>query len=331
MNADGSGKHQLTNTSTVNEGSPVWSPDGTTIAFTSDRDGNEEIYVTDVTGLHPVRLTNNVASDRKPDWSPDGSKIVFFSNRDGNEEIYVMNADGSNPVRLTYTLTAEEDPVWSPDGQKIVFTRNRGGNWDIFTMNADGSNETQLTFHAAYDGQPSWQPIPTTRKSVTVDEAGFTPQTLTVPLGARVGWNFTGTVEHSVADASGVGLFGSGDMPPGGAYAATFFAAGTYTTVDLWAVQFGTIRVPIRVTPPIGPPGTTFTVWWASMADQASVFFDMQIQPPGSIVWRDYLRRVAAESIQIAPTVAGTYRFRARLRGHGNHSGWSPTRTLIVQ
>jgi len=84
------------------------------IAFRSDRDGNQEIYVMGTDGSNPVRLTNNVASDAFPAWSPDGSKIVFVSTRDGNEEIYVMDADGSNPVRLTNNTAQDRHPVWSP-------------------------------------------------------------------------------------------------------------------------------------------------------------------------------------------------------------------------
>ena len=70
------------------------------IAFISNRDGNDEIYVMNADGSNQTRLTNNPAMIR-PSFSPDGSKIAFVSNRDGNYEIYVMNADGSNQTRLT--------------------------------------------------------------------------------------------------------------------------------------------------------------------------------------------------------------------------------------
>src|SRR6266571_1429919 len=70
------------------------------IAFTSQRDGYEEIYVTNADGSGVTRLTNNPARDVAPAWSPDGSKILFETNRDGNWEVYVMNADGSGPLNL---------------------------------------------------------------------------------------------------------------------------------------------------------------------------------------------------------------------------------------
>jgi Tol biopolymer transport system component len=71
------------------------------IAFVSNRDGNNEIYVMDADGSNQTRLTNNSADDSSPAWSPDGARIVFVSNRDGNFLIYTMNANGSSQTRLT--------------------------------------------------------------------------------------------------------------------------------------------------------------------------------------------------------------------------------------
>ena len=65
------------------------------IAFVSDRDGNQEIYVMNADGSGLTSLTNNAADDYDPAWSPDGRQIAFYSDRDGNWEIYLMNADGS--------------------------------------------------------------------------------------------------------------------------------------------------------------------------------------------------------------------------------------------
>ena len=98
------------------------------IAFCSNRDSNNEIYVMNADGSNQTRMTNNPAIDNGPSFSRDGSKIAFFSDRDGNQEIYVMNADGSNQTRLTNNPAIDYYPSFSPDGSKIAFVSNRDGN-----------------------------------------------------------------------------------------------------------------------------------------------------------------------------------------------------------
>jgi TolB protein len=131
------------------------------IAFTSNRDGNDEIYVMNVDGTGVTRLTDNPASDQQPSWSPDGSRLAFTSNRDGNFDIYVMNADGTGVTRLTTTTThlGSTRPAWC--GNRIAFESDRYLEYfpDIFTVNEDGTGITRLTItNADFDQQPAWSP-----------------------------------------------------------------------------------------------------------------------------------------------------------------------------
>jgi Tol biopolymer transport system component len=136
---------------------PDWSPDGRTIAFTSNRAGNPEIYLMQTDGTDPVRLTFAPGADGNAEWSPNGRKIAFESNRDGNAEIYVMNDDGSDPVRLTFNPASDTKPTWSPDGRSIAFHRQVQGNLQVFSMNADGTGVSQLTQSSpGFSGFPSW-------------------------------------------------------------------------------------------------------------------------------------------------------------------------------
>jgi Tol biopolymer transport system component len=137
------------------------------IAFVSERDGNEEIYVMNADGSNVQRLTfdavGNPKSDVSPTWSPDGTRIAFVSNRDGNYEIYAMNANGSNQQRLTSSIYGDINPTWSPKGTKIAFATNRDTNglyygYEIYVMNADGSNQQRLTNNSVDDVHPSWSP-----------------------------------------------------------------------------------------------------------------------------------------------------------------------------
>jgi Tol biopolymer transport system component len=126
------------------------------IAFESNRDGNQEIYVLNAGNLSLTRLTDNPAEDNQPAWSPDGSRIAFTTNRDGNNEIYLMNADGSNQVNLTNSTANDHYPTWSPDGQWIAFTTDRDGNAEIYIFRDDGSDLQNLTNNSAEDDRPSW-------------------------------------------------------------------------------------------------------------------------------------------------------------------------------
>jgi Tol biopolymer transport system component len=104
MNADGTGLTNFTN-DPASDDSPAWSPDGTKIAFRSNRNAD---------GSGVIALTADSATEGRPAWSPDGTKIAYASDRDGDYEIYVMNADGSGVVRLTDNPAFDARPAWAP-------------------------------------------------------------------------------------------------------------------------------------------------------------------------------------------------------------------------
>jgi len=169
INADGSGRSQLTD-GLAWDYFPTWSPDGTRIAFASERDGNREIYVMDADGAAQTRLTNHPLDDDRPSWSPDGRQILFISDRDVDPsrsaaepwlyvpEISVMNSDGSELQNLTMNDDWDSYPVWSPSGDRIAFVSGRDGNAEIYVINADGSGTTRVTDYPCLDAAPTWSP-----------------------------------------------------------------------------------------------------------------------------------------------------------------------------
>ena len=177
MGADGSNPQRLTTNVELTADSsgpvyssdrePEWSPDGTKIAFSSNRDGiaNYEIYVMNADGSNPVRLTNSAQDDGDPTWSPDGTRIAFSSRRDGGRpEIYVMNADGGGQTNLTNTASSNEgQPSWSQDGASIAYLRIDSGFGSVFTlyqMGADGSNPALIVTNKPVDSwMPAWQTL----------------------------------------------------------------------------------------------------------------------------------------------------------------------------
>jgi TolB protein len=128
------------------------------IAFESDRDGNQEIYLVNADGTNLSRLTNNPSADVFPAWSPNGAQLVFSSDRNGNPNIYIVNTDGSGLRQITKGKFQDALPTWSPDGKQIAFVSNRSGSDEIYVMNVDGSEVTQLSHDSGLDAFPSWSP-----------------------------------------------------------------------------------------------------------------------------------------------------------------------------
>jgi TolB protein len=142
--------------------SPVWSPDGKTIAFSSWRTGYQDIYYLFPYGGSPIQNPTKGTAEKQnylPAWSPDGAKVAFTSSRDGNAEIYVMNRDGSGVQRLTNHPSIDVTPTWSPAGTQIAFTSERSGNPQIYIMNADGTGLQRITNESQAD-RPTWSPAP---------------------------------------------------------------------------------------------------------------------------------------------------------------------------
>jgi len=147
------------------DGDPACSPDGTQIAFSSDRavseGGPEEIYKMNIDGSNLVRLTNVSGNKGEPNWSPDSKKIALRHSW----TIWKMDADGEYPNKNLEQLTfdcCDYAPAWSPDGNKIVFhtTRHYPDAHEIYMMNPDGNNQERITYNSTYmDEFPDWQPL----------------------------------------------------------------------------------------------------------------------------------------------------------------------------
>lgn len=145
MNVDGSGITAISN-SEGDDRDPAWSPDGTKIAFTSERDGNNEIYIMNADGTEQLRVTNSPEDEHFPAWSPDGARIVFSRLMPDNaNDLFVVDLATSVETRLTETLKITESyPDWSPNGKKILYSSFGGEQSGIYVMKADGSDPRLL-------------------------------------------------------------------------------------------------------------------------------------------------------------------------------------------
>lgn len=135
----------------------MFSPDGTRIVFSSNRDGNYEIYVTNRDGSNVFRLTNNKAADITPTWNPQGTRIAFTSDRTGTPQIWVIDADGTNLQKLTSEPYADR-ATWSPLGTEIAYAARTGPGNDLKVMDLATRQVRQLTFGEGTNESPVFAP-----------------------------------------------------------------------------------------------------------------------------------------------------------------------------
>ena len=143
---------------------PVWSPDGTTIAFSGGERANTEavdIYMAKPDGTSLTRLTfDPEIPDWQPAWSPDGTKIALVRHEDGHSSLFILDLKTREIARLTANeFGGDQDPAWSPDGTTIAFSRNSDGIPSIYLVRADGSGLSRLTDpRPGADIAPVWSP-----------------------------------------------------------------------------------------------------------------------------------------------------------------------------
>ena len=195
--ADGSTPPRRFTAGTKRDGSPRWSPDGSQLAFTSNRDGDHaQLYVMAADGGEPRRLTDLKEGVGEIVWSPDGTTLAFTSRvpdpayeeeddkkrqprrftrlwfkldnegwiGDRHQHVFTVALDGGEPTQLTKGDFGHEHPAWSPDGTRIVFTAMRHEDWDIvpasdlYVVDASGGEPELLTSTDGSVGMSTWTP-----------------------------------------------------------------------------------------------------------------------------------------------------------------------------
>ena len=130
---------------------PQFSPDGSRIAFQTNRTGEYQIWTMDTDGENLLQITDTPFPSSSPQFSPDGSRIAFNQKEGENFYNYIVSAEGGIPRRISPENVQEDFPVWSADGQQIYFSSNRSGKQNIWKINADGTGEAvQITKNGAY-------------------------------------------------------------------------------------------------------------------------------------------------------------------------------------
>ena len=156
--ADGSNERPLLSDREINY-DPVWSPDGASIVFTSDREGSADLFRVKADGASLERLTTNAAYDDQAAFSPDGKQLVFVTTRNGGHaNLWTMDLQTRRGKALTTGAGGDFRPSWSPDSQWIAFASDRGstmpfgkGRWEhlqiagVYVIHPDGTGLKRIT------------------------------------------------------------------------------------------------------------------------------------------------------------------------------------------
>jgi Tol biopolymer transport system component len=156
MGRRGGNQHRMTSND-VPDLDPVWSPDGTQIAWVRQEyaNGPADVWTMNADGSNKHNLTNDRASISRPSWSPDSSRIVFQFDAG----IYVVDVDGTDETRISPAGSFDLTPAWSPDASLIAFASEGDGGLDLFTMSPDGTDRRQLTHtQGITEFRPAWSP-----------------------------------------------------------------------------------------------------------------------------------------------------------------------------
>jgi len=139
---------------------PAAQPNGESIAFASNRFGQWDLYLMDLSSGELTRLTDTPEYDGAPSWSPDGTFIAYESYRDENLEIVVGPADDpdNNEIRLTASPASDHSPAWAPGGRKIAFI----SNGEVILADLDKTNDQRFqnisNTPLASESHPVWSP-----------------------------------------------------------------------------------------------------------------------------------------------------------------------------
>ena len=187
VSADGS---QLTTIGTGPGSDPVWSPDGRQLAFVSDRDGGDAIYVMDADGRTVRRVSPQGLRAFQPSWSRDGQIAFQGWPANGNPGVFMVGSDGSG-FREAFVSTDlyASDPALSPDGSKIAFTgsqnaaiTNQHPTDGIYVMRSDGTGVTRV----ATGDAPAWSLDGTRLASLAVDSTNHEQLVVSAADGSTV-------------------------------------------------------------------------------------------------------------------------------------------------
>jgi len=188
--------------------------------FLSERTGQGDLYVGDITGTRFRRLTFSDAPDYGPRWVAGPGMLYFLSDRLPDAGVYRMPLSGADESAeyVAPNPAGDETPHLSPDGGWIAYASTRDGNRDIYVARPDGTDERRVTRHAADDSSPRWSPDGLTLAFVSSRDGNREIYTIEVWGGEpyNVSRSRTSNEGHPSWSPDGTLLLFDSDRPPGG-------------------------------------------------------------------------------------------------------------------
>ncbi|MDP2056859.1 MAG: DPP IV N-terminal domain-containing protein, partial [Thiobacillus sp.] len=136
---------------------PVFSPDGLTLYFTSDRGGSAQIYKVAASGGEPQRVTFSGSYNVSPAISRDGRHLTYISREDGRFRV-VLHELASGQTRVLTDTARDESPSFAPNGQAVLYATVQGGRGILGTVSLDGKTRTRLSESGVDAREPAWGP-----------------------------------------------------------------------------------------------------------------------------------------------------------------------------
>jgi len=156
---------QIFSARSATQGSPTFSPDGSQIAFVSNKEGSPKIYVmpvpvpgTNISDIKATLLTRANRENSAPSWSPDGTKIAYCARGYGDRQIWVYDFETKKETQITTGNGNKENPSWAPNSLHLVYNSSDPKSSNLFIINLNQSEPTQITFGSGHKQFPNWEP-----------------------------------------------------------------------------------------------------------------------------------------------------------------------------
>ena len=142
------------------QASPTFSPDGSKIAFVSDKDGAPRIYIIEATFSTkrpiPVLITKQNHENACPAWSPDGKKLAYSAKTRGTRQIWIYDFERKEEWQLTDGSGNKENPSWAPNSQHLVFNSTDGHISELYIVNLNQPDVVKISQGSGIKHYPAW-------------------------------------------------------------------------------------------------------------------------------------------------------------------------------